>query len=140
METIHISLEPSPEQRILKDKAQAALAEFVKGKPGGPFPRTVWMGEGYIELMVFNNRLHLAAIFVQPDLRGNKLASRYLTELLEVADKHGAEIECSVKPFGAQVPETMMGVRELTKWYRSKGFQPVQRRKNFLLRPASPSQ
>jgi ribosomal protein S18 acetylase RimI-like enzyme len=136
MDTICISLTPSAEEQVRKTKAQAALEEFVKGKPGGPVPRSVWMGDGYIELMVFNNRLHLAAIFVMPELRGNKLASFYLKELLDVVDKHGAEVECSVKPFGAQLPETKMGVRELTKWYRSKGFEPVPKRKNYLLRQA----
>ena len=137
MDPIVIDLRPTPAEQIGKDKAHAALAEFFNARPPGPFHGTAWMGNGYLEASVFNNRVHLSAVFVLPELRGQKLGSTYLKEFLEVVDKHGAEVECSVKPFGEQVKETKKGVRELTKWYKTRGFQPVPKYLNRLLRPAA---
>lgn len=131
-----INLTPNVAQQISKDKAHAALAEFFNARPPGPLPRTAWMGQGYIEATVFNNRVHLSAVFVIPDQRGKKLGSAYLQEFLDVVDKHGAEVDCSVKPFGDQVAATQKGVRELTKWYKSRGFKAVPKRIGQLLRPA----
>jgi GNAT superfamily N-acetyltransferase len=135
--SITISLVPSPTQQKSRAKAESALEEFFKGKPAGPLPRTAWMGDGYIEARVFNNRVHLSAVFVIPEKRGQKLGQAYLKDFLSVADKHGAEVECLVKPFGDQMPNAIMGsVRELTKWYKRERFKPVPNRKNFLLRSA----
>ncbi len=136
---ITISLVGTPEDQQRRAKAQAAIDEFVNGKHAGPVPWSVWMGEGYIELRVFNNRVHLGAVFVLQEKRRQNLGSAYLKQLLDVADKHGAEVECSVKPFGLHMPESKMGVNDLKQWYKRHGFQSVPKRLNYLLRPAKSS-
>lgn len=135
-EPVRVSLRRSPEQQLLLDKAHAALKEFFETRPPGPLPRTAWMGNGYLEASVFNGRVRLSAIFVLPELRGQRLGADYLKQFLDTVDRHGVEVECSVDPFGVQVPETKKGVRELTKWYRKNGFAPVPDTKRRLVRPA----
>lgn len=134
-----ISLVPNPEQKLRLERAETALMEYTKGKPSGPLRNTVWRGDGYVELYCFNNRLHLAAIFVMPENRRTGLGTQYLTELLAIADKNGAELECSVVPFGAADSGVKMGVAALTKWYRKHGFSPAPKRKNLLIRQAQQS-
>jgi GNAT superfamily N-acetyltransferase len=136
-EAIRVSLCRSPEQQLLLDKAHGALREFFTSRPAGPIPRSAWMGDGYIEASVFNNRVRLSAIFVMPELRGRHLGSEYLKAFLEVIDRHGVEVEGTVAPFGDKVPETKKGVRELTKWYKAYGFVPVKGRKGYMVRPAA---
>lgn len=132
-----VDLTPTEAQRVNANKARAALAEFFEARPPGPLYRTAWMGDGYIEASLFNNRAHLSAVFVLPDVRGRKLGSSYLDSFLAIMDKHGAEVECSVKPFGDQVAATRKGVRELTKWYKSRGFVSTPNRSSLLYRPAA---
>lgn len=135
-EAVRVSLRRSPEQQLSLDKAHEALREFFTSRPAGPIPRSAWMGDGYVEASVFNCRMRLSAIFVMPDMRGRRLGSEYLKAFLEVIDRHGVEVECSVMPFGEQLPETKKGVRELTKWYKAYGFVQVQGRKGYMVRPA----
>ena len=137
MEDIVIDLTPTAEQKQSRERAEAALKEFFESRHPGPFHGTAWMGDGYIEASVFNNRIHLSAVFVLPDKRGTRLGSDYLRQFLALADKHAVEVECSVKPFGVQDPRTKKGVRELQQWYKRYGFQPVKNRINYLLRPAA---
>jgi GNAT superfamily N-acetyltransferase len=133
-----ISLIGTPEAQERRAKAQAAVDEFVKDKPSGPVLKSVWLGEGYIELAAFNNRVHLSAVYVVPEQRRKTLGSAYLKQLLDIVDKHGAEVQCRVEPFGPQSPESKMGLRELAQWYKRHGFKTVPGRHHFLLRPATP--
>ena len=119
----------------LRSRLEAALSEYVADKPAGPVPRSVWLGDGYIELFLFNEAVHLAAVFVDPALRHQGHGSRYLRELLEIADKHQVPVECTVKPFGAQEPRTKMGTRDLKAWYKRHGFVQVPKRQTLRRAP-----
>ena len=131
MHTVEVTLDAKTAER---ERVDQAITEYVAGKPGGPVPRSVWLGEGYLELFPFNGAVHLAAVFVAIEARRKGLGSRYLKELLEVADKHKVKVECSVKPFGLQDPLTKMGVNQLKAWYKRHGFKPVPKRQHSLIR------
>jgi GNAT superfamily N-acetyltransferase len=118
-------------------RAKAALEEFVAGKPAGPVPRSVWLGDGYVEAYVFNRRLHLSAVFVMPERRKTGLGTEYLRAVLEAADRHGSAVECSVVAFGDNSDKSRLTNRQLTAWYKRHGFVPVPDRKDFLVRPAT---
>jgi ribosomal protein S18 acetylase RimI-like enzyme len=124
----------SSELEERRKKAQTAHDAFFAGKPEGPLPRSVWLGDGYICAMVFNKRLHLDGVFVNIEVRRTGLGSQYLKLLLEAADMHGAEVECAVRPFGLQDPQTKMGVISLKAWYKRHGFKPVPGKKDYMLR------
>jgi GNAT superfamily N-acetyltransferase len=127
----------TPEKAEAQRRAQAALDEFFAGKPDGPVPRSVWLGDGYVEAYLFNRRLHLAAVFVMPENRLTGLGGKYLHSVLEAADKHGSEVECSVEAFGDNSDKSRLTNRQLMAWYKRHGFVPVPNRKNFLVRPAA---
>ena len=135
MSTFEVSLDSQTEERRRIDQA---LADYVAGKPAGPVPRSVWLGEGYVELFPFNGALHLAAVFVAIESRRTGLGSHYLKELLSVADKHQVTVECSVKPFGLQDPLAKMGVNQLKAWYKRHGFKPIPGRQHQLRRLPTP--
>ena len=118
---------------------EAAIAEFAQGKPAGPVPRSVWLGDGFVELFAFNGAIHLAAVFVDVTLRHKGLGSQYLRELLAIADKHQVKVECSVKPFGIHDPLTKMGVSQLKAWYKRHDFKPVPKRAGTMLRLPRPT-
>lgn len=135
---VRVSIRRSSKEQRLSDQAHATLHEFFSRYPAGPVRNSAWMGDGYIEASVFNNRIRLSAVFVMPENRGNHLGSAYLQAFLAVVDEHGVEVECTVAPFGIQVPGTKKGVRELTKWYKSLGFEVVPNRPGRLVRPVRP--
>lgn len=116
-------------------KATRAITEFCENKPAGPLPYSVWMGEGYLELKVFDNRIHLGGIFVNVDKRGVGLATQYLQAFLDIVDKHNAEVACLVAPFGVQPPGAKVGVRQLKAWYKKFGFKPVPGQRSVMRRP-----
>ena len=124
----------TPEKAEEERRALAAVATFAKGKHPGPLPRTYWMGDGYLELYVFNRRVHLAAVFVLPDSRHKGHGSAYLRKLLAAADAHGSMVECTVQAFGDNHDKSRLNNRQLTAWYKRHGFELVQGRKNFLVR------
>ena len=126
----------TPEKAEAERRARAALAELFDGKPNGPVPRSVWMGDGYLEAYVFNRRLHLSAVFVLHEKRAGGLGTEYLRAVLAAADKHGSEVECSVEAFGDNSDKSRLTNRQLTAWYKRHGFVPVPNRKNFMVRPA----
>ena len=97
-------------------------------------PRSVWLGDGYVEIFVFNRRLHLACVFVMHESRRTGLGSKYLKEVLAVADECGAEVELSVQPVGPQDPLTKMGRRDLKAWYKRHGFVALKDRPDRMVR------
>jgi ribosomal protein S18 acetylase RimI-like enzyme len=131
----------SPFRLVLRDRkleherAEAAVRSFREGKPEGPVRNSVWMGDGYVELSVFDSRVHLSGIFVLPDARRQGHGERYLRELLQSVDAFQAECQCAAAPFGAPGSD-QMSARRLTSWYKQHGFEAVPGRKSFLIRPA----
>lgn len=127
----------TPEKVEAERRANAAVAAFIQNKSPGPVPRSVWMGDGYCEVFVFNRRVHLSAVFVLPDARKKGLGTQYLQELLSASDRYGSEVQCSIEAFGDNSDGSRLTNRQLISWYKRHGFKEVPERKKFLVRPAS---
>ncbi len=108
------------------ERAGRALEELFATYPPGPMGCSIMMGEhGFLELRRFGSRIMLAGIYILPESRSAGHGQRYLAELLRVADKHGAEIQCVVEPFGRKEGGKRLGVAQLTAWYKRAGFAAV---------------
>jgi len=123
------------DRKAERERAVSAVRSFCEGRPEGPVRDSVWMGEGYIELSVFDSRVHLSGIFVLADVRRQGHGQRYMVELLKSVDAFQAECQCAPAPFGAP-GSNRMTARRLTAWYKTHGFEAIPGRKSFLIRPA----
>lgn len=135
MDAIVTNAQPkSPDEQAKLERAERALAAYTTGKQPGPVPRSVWLGDGYVEIFVFNRRLHLACVFVMHENRRTGLGSKYLKEVLAVANEYSAEVELSVQPVGPQDPLSRMGKRDLKAWYKRHGFVALKDRPDRMVR------
>jgi ribosomal protein S18 acetylase RimI-like enzyme len=138
METTTIRLTVTAEQRAQRHRAVAAIREISLYRSLGPFPCSLWMGEGYIELRDSDNGIFLNGIWVDGVKRKAGIGQTYLQEIIDAADKHQVNIECHVKPFG-HAEEIRPDSRALARWYKKNGFKIIRGRRNMLMRQPKPA-
>lgn len=135
-----IKLSSNRSERTIK--ADAALAVVLEGLIPLDLPHCYYTdanGIGYLEVRVFNQRIHVGGIGVRRDHRGHGKGTELLQRIISAADTHGAEIELTPDPFPRHDPFPRMGKRELAAWYRRHGFKKEPNRDRMIRMPVAVS-
>lgn len=100
-----------------RKRAEAALDEIRKSAFQFDHFLVFEGGHVLVEIGIFNDRLHLSSIVSGSKKKG--FATKVMRFIMNVADKHGAEIEGNAKPFG----DGGMKKKDLKAWYKKLGFE-----------------
>jgi len=112
-EAASISIGRNKEKRA---KAEAAFKEIKDASFVFEHFLVFEGGNVFVELSVFNDRLHLSGIMANEKKKG--FGAKVMRFLMDVADKHGVEIEGTAKPFSKEG----MKKTALKAWYKKLGF------------------
>ena len=111
-------------------RAAAAVAELRSVGFSGPFKGSRMCGPVVFEVRRRNSRVHIAGIWVSPEVRGEGAGRAALALITAAADKYCVSCELRVRPFDGKPVKA----RELRAWYERQGFEAASRGSALMIR------
>lgn len=82
-----------------------------------------------LDIKPFDGRVHIGSVLVPEEHRGKGLASKLMSQLIQLADDRNVELDLEVHPFGKKG----LNKTQLRNWYVSLGFKQKANNRDILV-------